>query len=173
MACFTSFRNIVTFVVLFYGLYLFNYKCPQVVDHPIELSAKSLFSPLASTHKHLCGHLHHGHQLATPYVAKVHQLLDDHVHSTTFFKENKIEDKIQNAKRQFVTHVHPYLEKVWQGVEVLEAHAFDLGYKAYGHAESHFHKTIQPKAEEFKDAVAEQAESVKENIQSKVLSKLN
>ncbi|KAF3986393.1 hypothetical protein FT663_04536 [Candidozyma haemuli var. vulneris] len=164
MACLAKFRNLVVFTVLFYGLYLFTYKCPQVVDHPIESSAKSIFSPLASTHKHLCGHLNHGHQVATPYIGKVHQFLDDHVHSTAFFKDNKIEDKIQCAKGKFNTHVHPYVVKVWEGVEFVEAQAFDLGYKAYGHAEQHFHKTIQPKAEEFKDAVVNQAEAVKDEV---------
>lgn len=167
MACLSRFRNFIVFLVVFYGLYLFTYKCPQVVDHPIELSAKSLFSPLASTHKHLCGHLNHGHKLATPYINKVHSLLDEHVHSTAFFKDNKIEDKIQSAKAHFFAHVHPYVEKVWQGVEVVEAHAFDAGYKAYGHLEQHFHKAVKPTAEEFKDAVSEQAENLKDQIHSK------
>ncbi|PSK39641.1 hypothetical protein C7M61_001443 [Candidozyma pseudohaemuli] len=167
MAVFASFRNLVVATFLFYAVYLFSYKCPQVVDHPIEQSARSLFSPLASTHKHLCGHLNHGHQLATPYLEKAHGFLDDHVHSTAFFKENKIEDKIQCAKGKFNTHVYPYVVKLWEGVEIAEAQLFDAGYKAYGHVENHFHKSVVPKAEEFKDAVVDQAEAVKEEVHSK------
>lgn len=164
MASLASLRRIFVFTSIFYAVYLFTYKCPQVVDHPIEQSARSLFSPLASTHKHLCGHLNHGHQLVSPYLAKVHGFLDDNVHSTAFFKENKIEEKIQCAKGKFDTHVYPIVEKVWEGVEIAEAQLFDFGYKAYGNLEQHFHKTVVPKAGELKDSVVPQAEKFKDAV---------
>lgn len=166
MGCFLKFKIFLVSLTVFYTLYLSTYKCPEVKAHPLEQSAKSIFDPLSSTHKHVCGALDKAHLVATPYAEKAQAVL--HYHSRDLLHKYDVPSKFELTKAHFYTHVHPYVVKVWKFTECAELHLFHHGYKAYTHLENHFHSTVVPKASEFKDAVADHAESLKDEIQSKL-----
>lgn len=132
-------------ILLFYFFYLVDYKCVELKENPLHSRVDQVFHPLARHHAAACEAIAKGHDAVEPYVQKVHGLLDEHVHSTKFFKDNKIEDKIETAKKQFHQVVDPVLAQVWQVVDSFEKVAYDHVEKAVGQGQQYFDKNIKPK----------------------------
>lgn len=166
MTFFGKLRLYVVVLALFYTVYLSTYKCPQVKLHPLEQSAKSIFDPLASTHKNLCGALDHAHLVLTPHANKLHLVL--HHHTKDYLHKYDVPAHFETAKGHYSAHVHPWVTKLFEAVESAELQVFHHGYNLYVHLENHFHSTVVPKAAEFKDAVVEHAESLKDQVQTKL-----
>ncbi|RLV95512.1 hypothetical protein JA1_000999 [Spathaspora sp. JA1] len=132
MGAFAKIKCFLACFILYYSVYLYNFKCPALatVDKSIIQT-----SPLYSEQVALCELLHTGVSKVQPYVQplteNVHALLDQHVHSHPKFIEYKIEDKLTCAKGKLNTHVYPWFNKLFRETEIVEVHVYNYACKIY------------------------------------------
>ncbi|RCK62458.1 hypothetical protein Cantr_09269 [Candida viswanathii] len=124
MSLFAKVKCFLTCLIVYYITYLYNYKCPTL-STPLQEGIEHIIHPLSNQHSVLCEYLHSGVEFVEPYHAKVHAFLDDNVHNTQFFIDNKIEDKISDAKDKFTTYVYPYVHELYKLTDVVEVHVYD------------------------------------------------
>ncbi|EGW34201.1 uncharacterized protein SPAPADRAFT_59631 [Spathaspora passalidarum NRRL Y-27907] len=131
MGAFAKIKCFLACIILYYSVYLYNYKCPTFasVDPSIIES-----NPLHSEQVALCELLHSGADFIQPYHAKVHEVLDEHVHSHPLFIEYKIKEKIVSARGKISSVVCPLAQQLFQATEIAEIHAYDHLSKVYQQA---------------------------------------
>lgn len=168
MTTFAKIKFYTASILLFYVVYLFTYKCPRNSETFVEHATQKLIHPFSHQHDKVCGALDTGAAYVNPYLTKAHAFLDEHVHSHRLFKQYQVKSKASFAQAKYYEYVYPVVLKVWQFVELVEYHIAVQFDKVLSLAKGHYHKTVVPKSKEFKDAVAEQAESLKGQIKSKV-----
>lgn len=124
MSCFAKVKCFLACFIVYYISYMYNYKCPTL-STPLQEGIEHIIHPLSSQHSILCAYLQTGITTIEPYHAKVHTFLDENVHNTQFFIDNKIEDKISCAKSKFTTYVYPYIHELYKWTDVVEIQAYD------------------------------------------------
>lgn len=167
-----KFKLFVVAFTIFYSVYLTTYKCPKVQESVLDHTVQKLVHPFSHQHDKLCEGIQSTQEFIHPYYSKVQGFLDSHVHSHVhshhLYKEYKVESKFAAAKAHYYDHVHAFVLKFWSWVELAEYHFAVQSNKAYKFLESHFHKTVVPKVAELKSTVAAHAETVAEQVKSKV-----
>ncbi|KAK6459042.1 uncharacterized protein RJT20DRAFT_11445 [Scheffersomyces xylosifermentans] len=145
MALLAKIKCYLSCILVFYTVYLFNYKCVQLKENPLEEAANTVFHPLTHHHNKLCGALDTASGYVNPYIAKTHEFLDEHVHSHPLFKEYKVEDKITCGKSKFNTYVYPYIEQLFKATEVVESHVHDHLTAQYANAKALYEENFGKK----------------------------
>ncbi|KAF7584306.1 hypothetical protein FOB63_000378 [Clavispora lusitaniae] len=167
----TSFAKIKCYAAsffVFYFLYLYVYKCPSTHESFLEHTLGKVIHPFSHSHNKLCGAVDTANDKVTPYVNSVTTFVGDKVHSHPFYKQYQVEAKLNLVKAQYLQHVYPYVIKLFQLFEIVEYHIAVKVNELYAFFESHFHKTVVPHASKLKTSAIEHAETVKEQIKSKL-----
>lgn len=128
------FKIYLTIFVVIYTSYLFSYKCPKLNESTFEHGVETVLHPLSHSHNQMCDAVNKGVNFATPYVQQVQKFLDDNVHSTKFFKEYQIHEKMVCAQGKYYKFVHPWVIKYFQLLEVVEHHVAEHVVAQYGRA---------------------------------------
>lgn len=134
-SCFAKIKCTIALILVFYFLYLVNYKCVELKENPLHSRVDQVFHPLARHHAYACELIEKGHHFVQPYLDSAHAFLDDHVHSHPKFKEYEVEKKIEAAKAHYHTVADPWVQKLWQFVDSAEQQAYDHGSALVGEAQ--------------------------------------
>lgn len=161
-------KFLVVAFTIFYSVYLTTYKCPKVHESVLDHAVQKAVHPFSHQHDQLCSGIEKAESYVSPYYAKVHHFLDAKVHSHHLFKQYKVESKFAAVRAHYYANVHAFVLKFWSLVELAEYHVAVQSNKLYKYLEAHFHKTVVPKVAELKSTVAAQAETVAEQVKSKM-----
>ncbi|KAK6205049.1 uncharacterized protein RJT21DRAFT_137472 [Scheffersomyces amazonensis] len=131
MALFAKIKCFLASFLLFYTIYLYNYKCVELKETSFEHATETVFHPLTHHHNQLCESLEIGTNFIQPYVVKVQGFLDEHVHSHPLFKQYEIHEKIVAGQDAFGQYVYPYVYQVFQAVDAAEVVIYDQATEHY------------------------------------------
>ncbi|ODV67394.1 hypothetical protein HYPBUDRAFT_157452 [Hyphopichia burtonii NRRL Y-1933] len=138
-------------LLVVYSAYLVNFKCSQLNETPLEHSSEVVLHPLSHHHNQICDGYNAGVNFAEPYLSKVHEFLDEHVHSHPYYKEYEVDSKLQLVKGKYLEIVHPYVIQLWQLIEVAEVHIYDHLVELYAHLKGQYESVVAPKITEIKE----------------------
>ncbi|KAK6460033.1 hypothetical protein DFJ63DRAFT_337993 [Scheffersomyces coipomensis] len=125
MALFAKIKCFVASFLLFYTIYLYNYKCVELKETSFEHAAESVLHPLSHHHSQACEVLDTAAGYVHPYIVQTQAFLDEHVHSHPLFIEYGIHEKLVSVQDAFVTYVYPYIHQLFQYFAVVETAVYD------------------------------------------------
>lgn len=137
--CSSTFKLFVITLIVVYTSYLYSYKCENVSK------LEAILHPLNNHHQSMCKYVDKSEEIVAPYAQKLHQFLDDHVHSTEVFQKYKLHEKMVCGINTGYNFIKPALFEVYKIIEIVEVKGYDYAVIGYNHALALYHEKVAPK----------------------------
>lgn len=129
MSLFAKVKCFLACIILYYSIYLHNYKCPQFSS---EIQQQIEVNPLYDGQVYLCGLIETGLRDVQPITSKVSGVLDSQVYSHPKYAEFNVDQKVVCAKNKYETYVYPFVLQLYKATELIETRTYQEISKIVG-----------------------------------------